>query len=62
MRNAYKIFVGKSIGKSPLGRPRRRWEDNIRMDLIQIGWEDVDCIHRYQWGALENTVMKLRVP
>jgi hypothetical protein len=45
MRNAYKILVGKSEGKRPLGRPRRRWKDNIRMDIKEIGWEGVDWIH-----------------
>jgi hypothetical protein len=42
MRNAYKILVGKLEGKIPLGRPRHRWEDNIRMDLSEISWEGVD--------------------
>jgi hypothetical protein len=41
-RNAYKILVGKPEGKRPFGRPRRRWEDNIRLDLREIGWEGVD--------------------
>jgi hypothetical protein len=41
-RNAYKIFVGKPEGKRPLGRPRRRWVDNIKMDLRQIGWDGVN--------------------
>jgi hypothetical protein len=41
-RNAYRLFVGKPEGKSPLGRPRRRWVDNITMDLGEIGWRDVD--------------------
>jgi hypothetical protein len=45
MINAYSILVGKPEGKRPLGRPRRRWEDNIRIDLRKIGWEDVDWIH-----------------
>jgi hypothetical protein len=66
MRNSYSIFVGKSEGKRPLRRPRRRWEDNIRMDLREIGWEDVDWMHlnqdRDQWGAVVNAVMNLRVP
>jgi hypothetical protein len=65
-RNAYEIFVGKPEGKRPLGRPRRRWEDNIRMDLRVIGWEGVDCMHlaqdRNQWRAFVNTVTNLRVP
>jgi hypothetical protein len=45
MRNAYKILVGKLEGKRWLGRPMRRWTDNIRLDLRKIGWEDVDWIH-----------------
>jgi hypothetical protein len=45
MGNAYKILVGKPEGKRPLGRPRRRWEDNIRMDFSEIGWEGMDCMH-----------------
>jgi hypothetical protein len=44
MKNAYRIFVGKPEGKRPLGIPVRRWEDNIRMDVREIGWEDVDWI------------------
>jgi hypothetical protein len=66
IRNEYKILVGKPEGKRPLGRPRRRWEDNIRMDLGEIGWEGVDWIHlaqdRDQWRALVNTVMNFQVP
>jgi hypothetical protein len=58
--------VGKPEGKRPLERPRRRWEDNIRMDLREIGWGSMDCIDlaqdRDQWRALVNTVMNLRVP
>jgi hypothetical protein len=65
-RNAYRILVGKPEGKRPLGRPRRRWEDNIRINLREIGWGGVDWIdlaqHRDQWRALVNTVMNLRVP
>jgi hypothetical protein len=61
-RNAYRILVGKPEGKRPLGRPRRRWEDNIRMDLREIGWGGMDWIDlaqdRDQWRALVN----LRVP
>jgi hypothetical protein len=45
MQNAYKILVGKHEGKRPLGRSRRRWEDNIRMDDRKIGWKVVDWIH-----------------
>jgi hypothetical protein len=66
MRNAYTILVGKPAGKRPLGRPRRRWEDNIRMDLREIDWEGVDWMRltqgRDQWRALVNTVMNLLVP
>jgi hypothetical protein len=45
MRNAYSIFVGYTEGKSPLGRRKHRWEDNIRMDLREVGWEGVELIH-----------------
>jgi hypothetical protein len=66
MRNAYKIVVGKPEGKRPLGRPRRRWEDNIIMDLTEIMWEVLDWMHlaldRDQWRALLNTVMNLWIP
>jgi len=65
MRNSYKILVGKPVGKRPLGRPRRRWEDKIRVDINEIGWKVVDSIHvtKYSvwWRAFLNTVMKLRV-
>jgi hypothetical protein len=58
--------VGKSEGKRSLGRPRRRWADNIRVDLRDIGWGGMDWISlahaRNQWRALVNTVMNLRVP
>jgi hypothetical protein len=64
-RNAYRILVGKPAGKRPLGRPRRRWVDNIKMDLREIGWDRMDWIDlaqdRDQWRALVNTVMNLRV-
>jgi hypothetical protein len=56
----------KPEGKRPLGRPRRRWEDNIKMDLRQIGWGGMDWIrpaqNRDQWSALVNTVTNLWVP
>jgi hypothetical protein len=62
----YRILVGKPEGKRPLGRPRRRWIDNIKMDLLQIGLSVVDWIDpaqdRYRWRALVNAVMNLRVP
>jgi hypothetical protein len=65
-RNAYRILVGKPEGKRPLGRPRRRWGDNIKMDLREIGWNGVEWIDmvqdRDQWRALVNTVLNLRVP
>jgi hypothetical protein len=66
MRNAYNSLAGKPEGKRPLGRPRRRWENNIRMDLREIGWKGVEWMHlaqgRDQWRALVNTVMNLRLP
>jgi hypothetical protein len=65
-RNAYRILVGKPEGKRPLGRNRRRWEDNIKMDLREIGWGGMDWIDlaqdRDQWRDLRNTVMNLGVP
>jgi hypothetical protein len=65
-RNAYTSLVGKPEEKRPLGRPRRRWEDNIRMDLKEIGWGGMDWIYlaevRDQWRAIVNTVRNLRVP
>jgi hypothetical protein len=65
-RNAYRILVGKLEGNRPLGRPRRRWEDNIKRDLREIGWGCMDWIHlpqnRDQWKALVNTVMNLQAP
>jgi hypothetical protein len=58
--------VGKAERKRPLGRPRRRWLDNIRMDVGEVGWGDEDWIglaqERDQWRALVNAVMNLRVP
>jgi hypothetical protein len=65
-RNAFRLLVRKPEGKRPLARPRRRWEDNIRMDLGEVGWSDVDWIglarDRNRWRALVNSVLKLRVP
>jgi hypothetical protein len=64
-RNAYRLLVGKPKGKRPLGRPRRRWVDNLRMDLGEVGRGD-DWIglaqDRNRWRALVNSVLKLRVP
>jgi hypothetical protein len=65
-RNTCRIFVRKPEEKRPLGRPRRRWMNNIKMDLREIGWNGMDSIDllqvRGQWRVLVNTVMKLRVP
>jgi len=66
IRNAYKILVGKPEGKKSRGRPRSRWEDNIRTDLWKIGWEGGGWISLAQdmdqWRSLVNTVMNLRLP
>jgi len=66
MRNAYGTLVGKTEGKRPLKRPRHSWEDSIRMDFGEIGWEGVGWIHlsqaRDQWLLLMNLVMNLQVP
>jgi hypothetical protein len=51
-RNAYRLLVGKPEGRRPLGRPRRRWVDNIRMDLVAVGWGDMDWIGLIQVGEL----------
>jgi hypothetical protein len=63
--NSYRILVGKSEGKGPLGRPRRRWVDNVKIDLGVIEWDGVDWIDlaqdRDQWRALVKTAMALRV-
>jgi hypothetical protein len=65
-RNAYRILVGKPERKRQMGRPRRRWVENIKMDLREIGWDGMDLIDlaqdRNQWMALVNIVMNLRVP
>jgi hypothetical protein len=66
VRSAYHILVGRPEGRRPLGRPRLRWKDNIKLDLQEIGFVDVDWIHwvqdRDRWRALVNTVMNLRFP
>jgi hypothetical protein len=65
-RNASRVLVGKSEGNRPLGRPRLKWEDNIKMDLRETGWGGMGWIYvaqvREQWRALLNTVMNLRSP
>jgi hypothetical protein len=65
-RNVYRLLVGKPEGKIPLGRPRRRWMVNIKMDLSEIGLNVVDWIglaqDRYRWTALVNSVMNLWIP
>jgi hypothetical protein len=65
-RNAYTLFVGNPEGKRPVERPRRRWVNNIKMNLREIGWDGMDWIDlvqdRDQWRALVNAVMNLRVP
>jgi hypothetical protein len=64
-RGAYRILVGRPEGRRPLGRPKRRWEDNIKIDLQDVEW-DMDWIElaqdRDRWRALVNVVMNLRVP
>jgi hypothetical protein len=64
--NAYRLLVGKPEVKRPLGRPRHRWVDNIRMDLGEVSWGDVDWIglaqDRNRWRAVVNSVLNLRVP
>ena len=65
-RGVYRVLVGKPEGKRPLGRPRCRWEDNIKMDLQDVGCGGMQRIElaqdRDRWRALVNAVMKLRVP
>jgi hypothetical protein len=63
---AYRLLVGKTEGKKPLGRPRRRWVNNIRMDLGEVEWGDVDWIglaqNRNRWRAVVNSLLNLRAP
>ena len=65
-RGVYRVLIGKPEGKRPLMRPRRRWEDNIKMALQEVGCEGIDWIElaqdRDRWWALVNGVMNLRVP
>jgi hypothetical protein len=65
-RNAYRLLVGKPEGRRPLGRPRRRWVDNIMMDLGEVGWGDVHWIGLAQdmkrLRALVNSVLNFRIP
>jgi hypothetical protein len=65
-RNAYRLLVGKPEAMRQLGRPRLRWVENIRMDLGEVGWGDVDWIglakDRNRWRDLVNSVLNLRVP
>jgi hypothetical protein len=64
-RNAHRVLVGNPEGKRPLGRPRQRWEDNIKI-VRELGWGGMDWIHlaqdRDQWQDLVTTVMNLQVP
>ena len=64
MRVVYTVLVGKREGKRPLGRPRRRWEDNVKIDLQEVGamdWIEL-ALDRDRWWALVNVVMNFRVP
>jgi hypothetical protein len=64
-RGAYKILVGRPEGRRPFGRSRRRWEDNIKKDLQEVGWgmDWIELAHdKDRWRALVNAVMNLRVP
>ena len=65
-RCVYSALVGKSEGETPVGKPRRRWDDNIKMDLQEVGSGGMDWIDlaqdRDRWRALANVVMNLRVP
>jgi hypothetical protein len=64
-RGVYRVLVGRPEGKRPLGRPRRRWEDKIKLDLRELGIDGTNWIrlaqHRVQWRAFVSTVMNLRI-
>jgi hypothetical protein len=66
MKGVYRVLVGKLGGNGPLGRPRRRWENNIKMDLQEVGYGGMDLIElaqdRDRWGTIVNVVMDFRVP
>ena len=65
-RGVYRVLVGKPEGKGSLGRPRLRWQDNIKINLQEVSWRDMDWIYlaheRYRWRDVVNAVMNLRVP
>jgi hypothetical protein len=65
-RGAYRALMGKPEGRRPLGRPRRRWGNNIKMDLREVGWGDMDWINlaqdRDRWRDLVNVAMNFQVP
>jgi hypothetical protein len=65
-RGVYRVLVGKSEGKRPLGKPRHRWENNIKMDLQEVGWWGINWIDLFQdrerWQALERVIMNPLVP
>jgi hypothetical protein len=65
-RNVYRLLVGKPEGKKPLERPRRRWINNIQMELVELGWGVVYwmglALDRYRWRALVKEIMNLGVP
>ena len=65
-RGAFRVLEGKREGRSSLGRSRRRWEDNVKMGLLEVGWGDMDWTDvaqdRDRWWVLVNAVMNLRVP